>query len=86
MRDLMDVKLLPIRVGAWFIGAFGLLAVTLAAVGLYGVIGYSVSRRTREIGIRVALGAESHRVLRLVVQSSLRTAAGHLSFSFSIDW
>ena len=71
MRDLMDVRLLPIRIGVWFIGTFGLLAMALAAIGLYGVIGYSVSRRTREIGIRVALGAESHRVLRLVVRQGM---------------
>lgn len=71
LRDLMDVRLLPIRLGTWFIGGFAILAMALASVGLYGVIGYSVSRRTREIGIRVALGARAGRVLGLVVQQGM---------------
>jgi predicted permease len=67
MRDLADVRLFPVRAGAWLIGAFGALALVVAAVGLYGVIGYSVSRRVREIGIRKALGARPGQLVGMVL-------------------
>ena len=67
MRDLADVRLFPVRAGAWLIGAFGALALVVAAVGLYGVIGYSVSRRVREIGIRKALGARPGQLVAMVL-------------------
>jgi len=67
MRNLADIRLFPVRAGAWLIGAFGLLALLVAAVGLYGVIGYSVSRRVREIGIRKALGARPGQLIGMVL-------------------
>jgi predicted permease len=67
LRKLADVRLFPVRAGAWLIGAFGALALVVAAVGLYGVIGYSVSRRVREIGIRKALGARPGQLVAMVL-------------------
>jgi predicted permease len=75
MRDLADVRLFPVRAGAWLIGAFGALALLVAAVGLYGVIGYSVSRRVREIGIRKALGARPGQLVGMVLGEGMTLVA-----------
>ncbi len=62
----------PQRVAGTFVGAFGLLAMVLAAVGIYGVTAYSTRQRTHEIGIRMALGASKEDILRLVLGYGLR--------------
>jgi putative ABC transport system permease protein len=65
--------LLP-RLGAGFAATFGLLALLLALVGLYGLVSWSVGRRVREIGIRMALGAPGRRVLGMLVGEGMRLA------------
>jgi len=66
MSRAMTFALLPSRVGATLLGLMGLLGLALTGIGLYGLMAYSVARRVREIGLRVALGAQPSRVLRLV--------------------
>lgn len=68
MRDNVATQLLPVRLLSAMLGTAGVVAVWLAALGLYGVIAHAVVRRTREIGIRMALGATPRDVLRLVVR------------------
>lgn len=63
--------LLPARLGAMLVGAFGLLGLILASVGVYGVISYSVSQRTQELGIRTALGARPLNVISMVLKQGM---------------
>jgi macrolide transport system ATP-binding/permease protein len=68
MLEVLSGNLWTARLGAMLLAVFGLLAVTLTTVGIYGVMAYSVTRRTQEIGIRMALGARRANVVWMILR------------------
>jgi predicted permease len=84
MDQHVDKSLLLPRISALLLGIFGAVGLTLAAIGLYGVMSYSVRCRTREIGIRMALGAKPRKVLRMILRQGLTLTAIGLAIGLTI--
>ncbi len=82
--DLAAGRLYPLRAAYWLAGGIGVLALLLTVSGVYGVLSYAVARRTKEIGIRMALGASSHSIIGLVLRQSLRMCAIGLALGTSL--
>jgi ABC-type antimicrobial peptide transport system permease subunit len=81
MEEQIDDNLIAERVIATLASSFGILAVLMAAIGLYGVLAYSTAQRTREIGIRIALGAARSSVMRMVLVEVLWLAGISIAFA-----
>ncbi len=86
MQDQIATTLRRERLFAWLCGAFGVLALLLCMIGLYGVMSYATARRTQEIGIRMALGASPGNVLRHIVREGMGVALAGCVVGIPVAW
>ncbi|HWK12033.1 MAG TPA: ABC transporter permease [Vicinamibacterales bacterium] len=84
LSDVTAIGLVPQRLAATLAGALGLVGLLLAAIGIYGVTSYAVSRRTKEIGVRIALGADRRAVLRLVLRQGIVLAGAGVAIGLAL--
>jgi ABC-type antimicrobial peptide transport system permease subunit len=86
LDQIVDQAVSPRRFLTTLLGGFSLLGLVLASIGIYGVISYSVTLRTNEIGIRIALGARNSSVLKLVVGQGARLAVLGVAIGMIVAW
>jgi predicted permease len=86
LADQVDASILPERMIAMLSTVFGVLAALLVAIGLYGLLAFNVTRRTNEIGVRIALGATAWDVRRMVLADGVRLAAAGLLAGIPVAW
>jgi predicted permease len=86
MHRALDAEIRPWKLGASMFGVFGTVALLLTAVGLYSTISYTVGQRLRELGIRMALGAQSDTIFRLILSYGLKTAAVSALIGCTVAW
>lgn len=84
LASALGLALFPAKLVAIVLGSFGLLAIVLAATGVHGIVAYAVSRRTREIGIRMALGAAPSQVARVVLMRTAMLLASGIASGFAL--